>query len=228
MSSAVMRLLDRVHLLAAMLPLCASSAVAQGDTARVLEPVSQQWRAGIFVGVAHNSPLSKNLGATPGRDHVFVGLQAVTSVVRLADVSISYGAQLLPLVAIRGRSVPLSYIGPTNPDGTLPGPDVTYAVGASPFGLEVAAPLGGRVRAYGAAAAGALLFTRPFPVPEARRLNFTLEYGGGVLVRSGRDRWIQLGYKYHHLSNAYTAKLNPGLDANVFYAGYEWSVRLPR
>jgi hypothetical protein len=49
-----------------------------------------------------------------------------------------------------------------------------------------------------------------------------------LLVRSGRDAWVQLGYKYHHLSNAYTAALNPGLDANVFYAGYEWSVRLPR
>jgi hypothetical protein len=219
---------NRVRLLAVMVPLCVTSAAAQGDSARVLEPATQQWRVGVFVGVAHNSPVSANLGVTPGRDHVFVGLQASTAVVRVGEASIAYGAQLLPLVAVRGRSVPVSYSGPTNPDGTLPGPDVAYAVGVSPFGLEVGLPVGGRVRAYGAAAAGGLLFTRPFPVPEARRLNFTLEYGGGMLVRSGRDRWIQLGYKYHHLSNAYTAMLNPGLDAHVFYAGYEWSVRLPR
>ena len=217
-----------VRLVAAIVPLYAASAAAQGDTARAAEPVTQQWHAGLFVGVAHNSPVSANLGVTPGRDHLFVGLQASTPVVRVGSASVAYGAQLLPLVVVRGRAVPVSYAGPTNADGTLPGPDLAYAVGASPFGLEVAVPVGDRVRVYAATAAGGLLFTRPFPVPEARRVNFTLEYGGGLLVRSGRDAWIQLGYKYHHLSNAYTAALNPGLDANVFYAGYEWSVRLPR
>lgn len=204
------------------------AACGPAVAAQTPDSLTQQWHAGVFAGVAHHSPVGGQLGATPGRDHLFLGLEASTPLVRIGSARISYGAQLLPLVMIRGRGVPTWYDGPTNPDGTLPGSDVAYAIGVAPFGLEAAFPIAGGVRVYGATAAGALLFTRPFPVPEARRLNFTLEYGGGFLVHAGRDRWIRLGYKYHHLSNAYTAALNPGLDAHVIYAGYDWSVRLPR
>jgi hypothetical protein len=110
----------------------------------------------------------------------------------------------------------------------VPGPDRAYAFGVSPFGFELATPAERRVAVYAAAAAGGLVFNRPVPVPEAQRINFTLEYGGGALVRVGRAHWVRAGYKYHHLSNAYTARLNPGVDGHVFYAGYQWAVRLPR
>lgn len=149
----------------------------------------------------------------------------------------SYAVQLLPLVVVRGRTAPLGYrVNPVDSgvalaravQRDLSGPDLAYAVGVSPFGFELGVPLGRAVSLYGAAAAGGIVFTRPFPVPEATRINFTLEFGGGVLVRAGRERWVQLGYKYHHLSNAFTGSENPGLDANVFYAGYEWGISLPR
>ena len=61
------------------------------------------------------------------------------------------------------------------------------------------------------------------------RMNLSvLGAGGGVRVRVGASQWAQLGYKYHHISNAGTAFANPGLDGNVLYAGYQWSVRLPQ
>jgi hypothetical protein len=209
------------------------AAVTTAEAQQVSPPpagdtTTASWRLGVFVGAAHHSPASGFLGSVPGRDHLFVGLQALTTVLRVGEVRVAYAAQLLPAVLVRGRTVPTFYSGPVEPDGTIPGPNVTYAVGASPFGLEVAGPLGNAVQLYGAAAAGGLIFTRPFPVPEAQRFNFTLEYGGGLLLRAGHERWVQLGYKFHHLSNAYTALANPGLDANVFYVGYQWSARLPR
>jgi hypothetical protein len=220
------RLARRAIARSAILALCATRAAAQQSPGA--DSATQPWQAGVYVGVAHDSPTNGQLGVTPGRDHVFVGLQAFTPILRVGSLRISYGAQLLPLVIVRGRSAPIGYTGATNPDGTIPGPDVAYAAGLSPFGFDLTLPLTDRVHTYGAAAAGGLIFTRPFPVPEARRLNFTLEYGGGLLVRTGRAQWLRLGYKYHHLSNAYTAQINPGLDAHVLYAGYEWAIRLPR
>ena len=198
------------------------------------------WRVGPFVGAARNSPASSLLGTTPGRDHLFVGVQALTPVLRAGAVRIAYTAQLLPAVIVRGRTPPREHPGwPSATDGGArrlpalparrePGGNVAYAFGVSPFGLDVAVPVARAVGVYAATAAGALAFTRPFPVPEARRVNFTLEFGGGLVVRAGRERWLQLGYKYHHLSNAYTAAENPGLDAHVLYAGYQWTARLPR
>ena len=213
-----------IGLAAWSVPASAQSPAASDTTA----PNGAAWQLGPFVGGARHSPITSNLGATPGRDHLFVGVEAVTSMVRLGALQLRYAAQVLPLVVITGRTVPLGYRGPRAPDGLLPTPDRVYATGLSPFGLELATPLEHRLSVFAATSAGALLFTRPFPVPEARRLNFTLEYGGGVRLRTTRTAWVRVGYKHHHLSNAYTALMNPGLDARVVYVGYEWTVRLPR
>lgn len=185
-------------------------------------PQQRQWRVGGFIGAAHNSPITPALGATPGRDHLFVGLQAQTTIMHIRSLRVSYGAQVVPALVVRGRTAPLGYeYGfPTDADGLIPGSNHTYAFGLAPFALEVAAPLGSRVGVYGATAAGLLIFTRPFPVPEAHQANFTLEYGAGVLIRTGDRRWIQAGYKFHHLSNAFYSMVNPGLDAHVFYLGF--------
>ena len=211
-----------------LLVLCgATVATARAHAQAAPESAAQPWRFGTFVGAAHDSPKSAMLGGTRGRDHLFVGFQALTPILRAGPVRVSYAAQLLPVVVIRGRTAPDNYGGRRAADGQLPEPNVNYAFGASPFGLEVAVPMPVRsVSLYGATAGGGVLFGRRFPVPEGARMNFTLEYGGGLLVNAGGGRLIQLGYKYHHISNAWMAAQNPGLDGNVFYAGYQWTARL--
>lgn len=200
-----------------LLGMCARCASAQAiDHAR--EGAVADWRVGPFVGVAHNSPVSRLLGTIPGRDHLFIGVAAATPVLRWRDVRLCYVAQVLPAVFVRNASL----------RGGTRSSEVAYAWGLSPFGLRVASPAVWRFTAFGAAAAGGLVFSRPYPVADARRINFTLEFGGGLTVRILRSREVELGYKYHHLSNAYTADANPGLDANVFYAGLLWHVQLPR
>lgn len=201
-------------------------AAAQASRGDSTQPAL--WHVGGFVGIARNSPMTSLLGLTPGRDHYFVGLHALTPVLRSGAVSLSYGLQLLPFVGIGGRTPPTGYVGPTDAEGKIPGPDLAYAFGLSPFGIELGVlPFRG-VGVYAAAAAGGVVFRRPFPIPEARRTNFTLEFGGGLRVHTGRGQWLRLGYKYHHLSNSYRALANPGLDGHVFYAGYYLPVRLPR
>ena len=167
--------------------------------------------------------MTPRLGQTPGRDHLFVGAQAQTTVLKIGGARLSYGMQAVPLVVIRGRTVPKGYAGQVD-EGLIPGPDKTHAWGFSPFAMELAVPLGSRLGVYGAAAGGLLFFPRPYPVPEAKRSNFSIEYGGGLLLRVGRGTWLQAGYKYHHLSNAYRSLVNPGLDAHVIYAGFWKSV----
>jgi hypothetical protein len=189
---------------------------------------SARWRVGGFVGVARDSPARFLLGITPGRHHYFIGLQVLSPVRWDGSVGIAYAAQLLPFVGIRGRTPPEGYVGRTDADGHIPGPGIAYAFGVSPFGLEVSGRPFRNVSVYVASAAGGLVFRRPFPVPEAARFNFTLEFGGGLLLHTGRGQWLRLGYKYHHLSNAYTARANPGVDGHVFYAGYQVPIRLPR
>jgi len=100
--------------------------------------------------------------------------------------------------------------------------------GVSPVGLQASVPLSGHVELYGAGAAGVIWFTDAIPVREARRSNGTLEWGGGLSVHVRPQRSVQVGYKFHHISNLYTAQANPGVDANVFYVSLRYAVRLPR
>jgi hypothetical protein len=186
---------------------------------------TSQWRFGAFVGTANNSPLNPRLGQTPDRDHLFVGLQTQTTVLKIGASRLSWGMQVVPLVVIRGRSAPRGYMGETDDEGLIPGPDKAYAWGFSPFTIEYAVPLGNRLSAYGAAGGGLIFFSRPFPVPEGKRNNFTIEYGGGLMLRVGGRTWLQAGYKYHHLSNAYRELVNPGIDAHVIYLGFWKAIR---
>ena len=212
-----------VALLAWLPAVAAAQDRAAQDSGPRPEPRTAPWRVGVFVGGANDSPVSSSLGVTPGRDHRFIGVDAQTTMLRLGPLRLNYALQILPAVLLSGRAA-----SPDYPRTEVPGPDRAYAFGLSPFGFELATPAERRVAVYGAAAAGGLVFNRPVPVPEAQRINFTLEYGGGALVRVGRAHWVRAGYKYHHLSNAYTARLNPGVDGHVLYAGYQWAVRLPR
>jgi hypothetical protein len=204
--------------------LAQTSAPAQPDALGSEAPPLNRWRIGAFLGGARNSPITPGLGQIAGRDHLFVGLQAQTTVLKLRSVRISYGVQVLPAVIVRGKTLPFGYEEGGFFDELRDDRNIAYAFGFSPFGIEVAVPIAGRVSAYGTTTGGLLLFTRSFPVRFAQQANFFMEYGGGLMIRTGASQWIQAGYKFHHLSNAYRAIVNPGLDANVFYVGY-WRSR---
>lgn len=184
-----------------------------------------QWRVGPFLGVAQNSPAGTFLGTTADYDHLFLGIQASTRVLRLPGFRLAYTAQLLPLVRLRGPDERDPILAPGSP---ARGTRTSYAFGLSPFGLELQTAPMRRVTLFGAAASGALVFQHEFPVPGASRINFTLEYGGGVQVETVRGQRLVIGYKYHHLSNAWYQNSNPGLDGHVIYAGYLWPVLAPR
>lgn len=96
--------------------------------------------------------------------------------------------------------------------------------GSSPFGLKIILNRQGRIKPFVNGSAGFLFFDRgtPVEVPGATRFNFTFEFGGGVHLFATKRNAFSLGYKLHHISNARITSVNPGLDSNVFYAGYSF------
>jgi hypothetical protein len=92
-------------------------------------------------------------------------------------------------------------------------------VGASPLGLQFySAPRGG-TRIFAGGSAGGIWFNRDMPVAYARRFNFTLQLGTGVELAARSGGALVVGYKFHHLSNAGTARANPGMDGHLVYVG---------
>ena len=202
------------------------SAQDAGSTRPADAPQRSLWQVGGVIGMARNSPNDGLLGTIPHRDLFMLALHAGTPILRLGPIRVNYVAQVIPLFVIVDRAAP-AYDPYLDANGIARLPERSYAFGLSPFGLEVVVPVWRRAAVFAASSGGALIFTHQFPDVTGRRTNFTLEAGGGVRVRISAAQWAQLGYKYHHISNAGTAFANPGLDGNIFYAGYQWAVRLP-
>jgi hypothetical protein len=88
-----------------------------------------------------------------------------------------------------------------------------------PLGLKLYAFNGSRARIFASGGTGLMVFSRAMPVVGSRRMNFAVEYGGGAEIGTPRGGVIVMGWKFQHMSNAYTAQENPGLDVNLFYLG---------
>ena len=97
-----------------------------------------------------------------------------------------------------------------------------YGLAVTPLGFT--ADFGRRHRVYPFLQTdeGIIASTEPIPinVTGATGLNFLIGLGGGVRIKIGERRAISLGYKFLHISNGFTSAVNPGVDNNIFYAGF--------
>jgi hypothetical protein len=95
----------------------------------------------------------------------------------------------------------------------------SYGIGGSPVGAQVNFVHFRRVEPFLTSGGGFLYFNhRMFGTTQ--QFNFTAQLGGGLqLFTSSRRTAIDLGYKYHHISNANLANQNPGLDSHILFVG---------
>lgn len=67
---------------------------------------------------------------------------------------------------------------------------------------------------------GYMYTTRPIPIPGAGSFNFTFDLGLGVELYRSKRQSLRAEYRYHHISNHYTALENPGIDSGLFQLTY--------
>lgn len=94
----------------------------------------------------------------------------------------------------------------------------SYGIGGSPAGAQVNFVHYRHVEPFLTSGGGFLYFNhRMFG---ATQLNFTAQLGIGVqLFTSSHRTAVDLGYKYHHISNANLGNQNPGMDSHMFFIG---------
>ncbi|HKI45098.1 MAG TPA: acyloxyacyl hydrolase [Balneolales bacterium] len=59
-------------------------------------------------------------------------------------------------------------------------------------------------------------FPKKFPNKNGKNFNIILEAGVHVTIW----KMVTLGYRYSHVSNVWTGRINPGLDSNMFSLGF--------
>jgi hypothetical protein len=120
-------------------------------------------------------------------------------------------------------NVAIAYSGELMPAAILLEPDhAVYGFAVTPVGFTASFGRRHRVYPFLQTNEGIIASSEPIPinVTGATGLNFLIDVGGGIRIRTGQKRAISLGYKFLHISNGFTSAVNPGVDNNVFYAGF--------
>lgn len=178
---------------------------------------------GAWLGVSLHSPAGDDLGITPDREFIVLALRYSRQLISLGPVSLHFQPEILPAAVVTRNpkydEVEMGPPGETFIFRTITGYGPVYGAGIAPVALELRARVHRRLDLVGGGSLGFILFTRNTPVPDARALNATFDAGAGVRFALDERRRIIAGYRFHHLSNAWSARQNPGLDAQLFYAG---------
>jgi Lipid A 3-O-deacylase (PagL) len=184
------------------------------------DPVPQDDRHE-FEFFAGYSPASATLiGTTANRRFVAAGFEYSYRCWAWKSWSLSFTAGVLPAAILLQ---PNEYIYTRTVRAVIPGHAV-YGFGILPIGLTAHFARRHRVHPFAEARGGIVASTEPIPINalDATGLNFMFDFGGGVQWKTGDRHAVELGYKFLHISNAGTTDFNPGLDNNVFYAGFSF------
>ena len=122
-------------------------------------------------------------------------------------IAVRYVAEVVPWTVVRDSH---------NPNGRLA---YAHGAGGSPIGAQVNFLHYYRVQPFITSGGGFLYFDRRM-FGTAQQFNFTAQFGGGLqLLSPGRRAALDVGYKYHHISNANLYRTNPGMASHMFFVG---------
>ena len=122
-------------------------------------------------------------------------------------------------------SLSISYTAAAMPAAILIEPaHAVYGFAVAPVGFTLDLVRKRRVHPFAETTGGIVASSEPIPEnqPNATGLNLFFDLGGGIRWRVGERSAVSFGYRFLHISNAYTTSFNPGVDNNVFYVGYSF------
>ena len=178
-----------------------------------------------------NLPLYTRVGLTHERDLHVVGLRRSRQIGEGDNFRVDYTADLLPIVV--STAMPF-YDGFPAPCGNTAQPGSSglvcrrgqlltlrpvYGIGVVPLGVQFRLAPDRRVSVSTRASVGMVAFTRTIPDPNARRVNFTLDAGATLDARLSSGRHLSVGLRFNHISNAGTARVNPGMNSRMLELG---------
>jgi Lipid A 3-O-deacylase (PagL) len=98
--------------------------------------------------------------------------------------------------------------------------ETAYGAGFTPLGLQLDFANGSKVHPFIHVNGGLLYFNKDVPIEDSGRFAFVGEAGGGVRIFTSERRAVNIGVRFHHISNGDTSGSNRGLNQFVIYAGF--------
>lgn len=132
-------------------------------------------------------------------------------------VALQYSLDIVPVAVATGTIVSRT----TGPSGvTTFQRESAYGTGFTPLGLQLDFANGAKVHPFVHVNGGYLYFNKSVPIEDAGQFAFVGEAGGGVRLFTSERRAVNVGVRFHHISNGDRSGSNRGLNQFVIYAGF--------
>ena len=195
--------------------------------------------AGFFLAVAFTSLLSlgsaHSQSIAPGNSHKGWDLQAWTAVetgeenlnsfsqAQILTAGFSLGKILTHEIGSGWRRGRIEYGFSLIPVFRQFRPQSLYGGGFEPVILRWnSSPRAGRVSPYIEVAGGGVRTNANLPAGDTSNFNFTARGGGGIQLRTGQSRALDIGCRWSHISNANLGVRNPEFNGIQISFGYHW------
>jgi len=185
------------------------AALASVSICLAQDDYSYKKEFGATFGVSPTS--NRGIGVTEGQQFYEASLNFGYVFWQHDSFAVKYKASLVPFALVHGDEATLQL----RPDRTV------YGGGAEPIGFQLDFRNHRKVQPYVNVTGGFLYFTEQVPVTDSSQYNFTFSFGTGLEILSGRHAFV-VGYRYHHISNGYTAMFNPGIDSQIISFGFSF------
>ncbi len=166
---------------------------------------------GVWAGFSPRSPAL--IGTAPDRQYAIAALRyGRLLLLRRRRVALQYTLDAVPAAVL---------LQPPDPHGSR---SAVYGFGVSPIGFKLAFRPRSRLQPFLSTSGGLVYSFQPVPIdiPGATQFNFTFHFGAGVEYFTSPHWSFAAGYRLDHISNAYRTDVNPGVDANVLFAGFSF------
>ncbi|HKU78043.1 MAG TPA: acyloxyacyl hydrolase [Pyrinomonadaceae bacterium] len=132
------------------------------------------------------------------------------------SLALQYTLDVVPVAVATGTIVSRT----VTPGGTTFRRETAYGAGFTPLGLQLDFANGSKVHPYAHVNGGFLYFNKSVPIEDAGRFAWVGEAGGGVRIFTSDRRAVNIGVRFHHISNGDRQGSNRGLNQFVIYAGF--------
>jgi hypothetical protein len=132
-------------------------------------------------------------------------------------LALQYTADIVPAAFATGTIVSRT----TSPSGiTTFQRETAYGAGVTPLGLQLDFANGAKVHPFIHVNGGLLYFNKSVPIEDAGQFAWVGEAGGGVRIFTSERRAVNIGVRFHHISNGDRQGSNRGLNQFIIYAGF--------
>src|SRR6185369_11352755 len=113
-------------------------------------------------------------------------------------LALQYTADVIPAAFATGTIVSRT----TSPSGaTSFQRETAYGAGVTPLGLQLDFANGAKVHPFIHVNGGLLYFNKSVPIEDAGQFAWVGEAGGGVRIFTSERRAVNIGVRFHHISN---------------------------